>query len=218
MKNNSIKKDYSLIFKIISIIFILGYISFFIFKYITTDFNLDKNFFKTILFFILIIIFCCCLITKRKVSIFFSIISWLLILLLVFSNIEKLIPNPIKNENNKNELKKITCSGSTDTSDNTIIDIDYTNDKISKIIYTYTFDIDKQDGAQNLVNRFDKMYSDFVNIYSEIEISDNVVVKTTYKLNNVDIDKIKEIDEDFTNSYKEFKKKNLKDLACKNRD
>lgn len=218
MKNESIKKDYSLVFKIISIVFLLGYICFFIFQYIFTDYNLNKNILKIILFFILIIIFCCCLITKRKVSIFFSIVSWLLILFLVFPNIEKLIPNPIKNENNKNKLNKITCNGSTDTSDNTIIDINYTNDKISKIIYTYTFDIDKKDGAKNLANRFNKLYSDFVNIYSEIEISDNVVVRTTYKLNNLDINKIKDIDKDFTDSYKEFKKKYLKFFTCKNRD
>lgn len=217
MKHNILKRDKSLVFKIISIILVLGYIGFFVFEYITTDFDFNKNIFKIILFFILIFIFCCCLITKNKVSICFGILSWILILLLIFPNIHKIIPNPINN-NNKNKLNKITCNGSTDTSDNTIIDIDYTNDKINKIIYTYTFDIDKKDGAQNLVNRFDKMYSDFASIYSEIEISDNVVVKITYKLDNVDIDKITEIDDDFTASYKIFKKEKLKNLTCKNRD
>ena len=60
--------------------------------------------------------------------------------------------------------------------------------------------------------------SDLINIYGEIEISDNVVVKITYKLENMDIDKIKEIDDNFTDSYKKFKKENLDSLTCKNRD
>lgn len=217
MEQDVTKKDKSLLFKIVSIIFVLGYIVFFIYQFINTDFNFENNLYKIVLLFILLLLFCCCLVTKNIISIMLGICSWIIILFLIFPNIQKLIPNPIK-DSTKTNRNKITCNGSTDTSDKTIIDIDYTNDKIIKIIYTYTFDIEKKDGVQNLVNRFDKMYSDFASIYSEIEISDNVIVKITYKLDNVDIDKIKEIEETFTNSYKEFKKKNLNNFTCKNRD
>lgn len=217
MKYDVLKKDNSLIFKIISIILVLGYIVFFIIQYITTNFDFNNNINKIVLLFSLIFILCLCLVTKKKISIFFSILSWILVIILIFPNIYKIIPNPIKSTE-KNTLNKISCSGKTDTSDDTIIDIDYKNDKINKIIYTYTFDIDKKDGAQNLVNRFNNLYSDLINIYGEIEISDNVVVKITYKLENMDIDKIKEIDDNFTDSYKKFKKENLDSLTCKNRD
>ena len=116
------------------------------------------------------------------------------------------------------EDEKITCTGITDTSDDTKIDIDYNEDQIKKIVYTYTFNINKKDGAENLVNRFDRKYSEIDNIYSEITISDNVIVTFTYKLENVDQDKLKELDEDIETSFKKYKEKELNNLTCKNRD
>lgn len=221
MKQEELKKDKSLIYKLITFILVIMYFIYYIYQYITKDFDLNNkiNFIRTIILFLSIFLLGCTSITKKRTSIVFSIITYIVLSILIIPNIYSLIPKIEKKEKKStNEKIKITCEGSTDTSDNTIINIDYTNDTINKVVYSYTYKLENKTGAENLVNRFDKMYAYVSNIYSEIEISDKVIVTFTYKFDDVNIDKIKEIDDSITTSYKEFKNNNLNNLTCKNRE
>ena len=90
------------------------------------------------------------------------------------------------------------------------------NEKLKKIVYIYTYDIENTVGAENQVNRFEKLYEGYNNIYSEIDISDKVVVTLTYNLENINIDELHEIDDTITDSYKKFKKQ-ISSYKCNKR-
>ena len=110
------------------------------------------------------------------------------------------------------------CTGSTESSDNTTVEVSYSNNKINKLSYTYIFDLKNKTGAENLVNRFDKQFADFTSIYSEIEISDKVTVKLTFNLENVSMDTVKSIDENITDDFNELKEKQLNNLTCEQKN
>lgn len=213
---NDKKQTNTLIFKIPMFILVVAYLSLFIYQLFTKDFNIDNNDDKLKLILVLISVFIMGItsITKSKISILFSLLNSLLIIYLFLNNFNiKIIDYKTKDKN----PNKLTCNGKTETSDDTIIDIDYENDKITKIVYTYIFNSDTKDGAENLVNHFDKQYSETNSIYSEITIGDKIEVKFTYNINELDNETIKNID-DINTSYKKFKKEKLNNFECKNRD
>lgn len=219
-ENKKNKTDYALVYKIIMYILVIGYIIFFIYQLLTKDFNIDKNInrLKIILLFLSIFILGCATITTKKASIALSITNYLVIIILILINFNLKLPNfrfDKEKTDNKKVSGKLECNGKTDTSDNTIINVYYTGNKIDKIVYTYIYDLKNQTGAENLSNHYDKKYADFANIYSEITISDDVQVKVSFNLDRVDIDKLKEIDKEHTVSFKELKDKELKNLSCK---
>lgn len=223
MKEDSKKKTnkYYLILKIPMLILIMFYLIYFIYEYISKDYDLNKreNIINIVLIFTSIILLGLSIITSNKLTLVFTCTNYLVTILLFTPVILTSLPKLEKQvPTSKNiEEKQITCSGSTDTSDITQIDVNYSEDKIKKIVYIYTFNIDKKDGAENLMNRFDRKYNEIDNIYSEITIGDKVTVTFTYKLENVDQNKLKEVDEEFEPSFKNFKEKELKNLTCKNR-
>lgn len=223
MKEVSEKKTskYYLIYKIPMLILIISYLIYFIYEYISKDYDINKkeNIINIGLIFLSIFLLGLAIVTNNKISLVFTVTNYVVILFLIVPIVLAVLPKREKNSTASKivEDEKITCTGSTDTSDETQIDIDYNGDRINKIVYTYIFNIDKKDGAENLVNRFDKKYNDIDNIYSEITISDNVVVTFTYKLENVDQNKLKEIDEDIETSFKKLKETQLNNLTCKNR-
>ena len=223
MKEVSEKKTskYYLIYKIPMLILIISYLIYFIYEYISKDYDINKkeNIINIGLIFLSIFLLGLAIVTNNKISLVFTVTNYVVILFLIVPIVLAVLPKHEKNSTASKivEDEKITCTGSTDTSDETQIDIDYNGDRINKIVYTYIFNIDKKDGAENLVNRFDKKYNDIDNIYSEITISDNVVVTFTYKLENVDQNKLKEIDEDIETSFKKLKETQLNNLTCKNR-
>ena len=213
---NDKKQTNTLIFKIPMFILVVAYLSLFIYQLFTKDFNIDNNDDKLKLILVLISVFIMGItsITKSKISILFSLLNSLLIIYLFLNNFNiKIIDYKTKDKN----PNKLTCNGKTETSDDTIIDIDYENDKITKIVYTYIFNSDTKDGAENLVNHFDKQYSETNSIYSEITIGDKIEVKFTYNINELDNETIKNID-NINTSYKKFKKEKLNNFECKNRD
>ena len=215
-----VKKKSYLKYKVPMFLLSIGYIVYFIYLFLTKDYDFNKtiNIIKLVGLFLLVFILGLTSLTNSKLTIFFSIIGYLLITSLVILNLNIKIPKINNSKEAKTNSGKITCKGKTDTSDNTTIDIDYKKDKINTIIYTYRFDIKNKTGAENLVNHFDKSYIDYNNIYSEITISNDVEVKFYYNLDNIDINKIKEINDKITDSYKEFKKNELSSLECKTRD
>jgi uncharacterized alkaline shock family protein YloU len=147
----------------------------------------------------------CSCITNNKTSVFFTFANYIVLFILIIPFIIDLLPEKLKVVESKTD-DKITCTGHSELSDNTTINIDYKKDKIKKIVYIYTYDVENTLGAENQVNRFDKMYLDFDNIYSEIDVSDKVVVTLTYDLEHVDMESLKEVDDTITDSYKKFKK------------
>lgn len=213
---------YYLIYKIPMLILIISYLIYFIYEYISKDYDINKkeNIINIVLIFLSIFLLGLAIVTNNKISLIFTFTNYIVILFLIVPTILTILPKFEKSTtvNKIIEDEKITCTGITDTSNETKIDIDYNENQIKKIVYTYTFNIDKKDGAENLVNRFDRKYSEIDNIYSEITISDNVIVTFTYKLENVDQDKLKELDEDIETSFKKFKENELNNLTCKNRD
>lgn len=213
---------YYLIYKIPMLILIISYLIYFIYEYISKDYDINKkeNIINIGLIFLSIFLLGLSIVTNNKISLVFTFTNYIVILFLIVPSILTILPKFEKSTtvNKIIEDEKITCTGITDTSDDPKIDIDYNEDQIKKIVYTYTFNINKKDGAENLVNRFDRKYSEIDNIYSEITISDNVIVTFTYKLENVDQDKLKELDEDIETSFKKYKEKELNNLTCKNRD
>lgn len=209
--------NFSLRYKLPMFLFVMGYIILFIIQYITKDFDINKthNIIKVVLMFVSVFLLGCSCITNNKVSVFFTFANYIVLFVLLIPFIIDLLPDKLKIKESKID-DKITCSGKSELSDKTTINIDYKKDKIKKIVYIYTYDLENVTGAENQINRFDKMYEDFDNIYSEIEVSDKVVVTLTYNLENIDIDKLKQIDDINTNSYKEFKK-SIKGYKCSKR-
>ena len=214
--NDTKKQTGSVIFKIIMFILVFGYATFYIYQLYTDKIiiNNDENI-KIILLFISFFLMGCSLISKNKLSLFFSITNILLICCIILFNYIKL--PKINNSSKKIETGKITCTGKTDNSDNTTINLDYEKNKINKIEYIYIYSMEEKNGAENLVNHFDKQYSEINSIYSEITYTDKIEVKFTYNLNKLDKETIKSLD-NISDSYKEFKDKNLNNLECKNRD
>ena len=210
-KNNNLLK-----YKIPMFILVIGSIAFFIYQIFTKDFDINKdlNLVKIILIFISVFFLGCSAITSNKMSKFFTLSNYVIVLLLVVSILPNIIPKDIKLTSTNIKTESMICKGATNTSDNTIINIDYTKDNINKIVYTYTFDINSKTGAENLVNHFDKKYQEIDNIYSEITISDNVTVTLTYNLDNVDKDKLSNIDDTIPTSVKELKKDTLNSMTC----
>ncbi len=223
MKEDSIKKTnkYYLIYKIPMLIAIIGYLIYFIYEYINKDYDISKreNIINTVLIFVSIFLLGLSIVTSNKLTLAFTFTNYIVIILLIAPIISASLPKSEKNSpaNKKITEEKITCEGSTETSEITQVDVDYAEDKIKRIVYTYTFNIDKKDGAENLKNRFDHKYSEIDNIYSEITISDKVTVTFTYKLENIEAEKLKEADEELETSFKKFKERELNNLTCKNR-
>lgn len=214
------KKSY-LKHKIIMYLFSIIYIVYFVYLFMTKEFNLNNNMdlIRIIGLFIIVFINGLATLTNSKLTIFLSILVYILTIGLTITTLNIKVPK-IKsiNKNNTNETGHIICVGKTDTSDDSKIEVTYNKDKIDRITYTYIFDIKNKTGAENLVNHFDKANSSNDNIYSEITISDNVEVKFYYNLNNADIKEIQKDNNKITDSYKEFKKNELDKLQCKTRD
>lgn len=209
--------NFSLRYKLPMFLFVMGYIVLFIIQYITKDFDINKthNIIKVVLMFLSVFLLGCSCITNNRLSIFFTFTNYIVLFVLMIPFIIDLLPDKLKAVESKTD-DKITCNGVSELSDKTTINIDYKNDKIKKIVYIYTYDIENTVGAENQVNRFEKMYEEFDNIYSELEVSDKVVVTLYYNLENVDMNKLKEVDDTITNSYKEFKKQ-IKGYKCSRR-
>lgn len=209
--------NFSLRYKLPMFIFVMGYIVLFIIQYITKDFDIHKthNIVKVVLMFLSVFLLGCSCITNNKTSVFFTFTNYIVLFILIIPFIIDLLPEKLKVVESKID-DKITCTGHSELSDNTTINIDYKKDKIKKIVYIYTYDVENTLGAENQVNRFEKMYLDFDNIYSEIDVSDKVVVTLTYDLEHVDMDKLKDIDDTITDSYKKFKKQ-LSGYKCSKR-
>lgn len=216
MKN---KKNY-ILHKIPIFILTITYIIYFIIMFINKDFSLNNNkdLINIICLFVLVILLGIISITNSKLTVFISIVSYIIYILLIINNTNIKLPNINIKKKTQEKEKSIICNGKTDISDNTIINITYKGDIISNITYTYKYDIKNKTGAENLVNHFDKLYSDYGNIYSEITISDDVIVNLYYNFKDINIDEIKKLDEKITNSYKELNEKELSKLECKNRE
>ena len=209
--------NFSLRYKLPMFLFVMGYIVLFIIQYITKDFDINKthNIIKVSLMFLSVFLLGCSCITNNKLSVFFTFTNYIVLFVLMIPFIIDLLPEKLKVVESKTD-DKITCTGQSDLSENTKINIDYKKDTIKRIVYIYTYDLENTTGAENQVNRFEKKYIDFDNIYSEIEVSDKVVVTLYYNLENTDMNKLKEVDDTITNSYKELKKQ-IKSYKCTNR-
>ena len=209
--------NFSLRYKLPMFLFVMGYIVLFIYQYITKDFDINKthNIIKVALMFLSVFLLGCSCITNNKASVFFTFANYIVLFVLLIPFIIDLLPEKLKVVESQT-ADKITCSGKSELSDNTTINIDYKKDKIKKIVYIYTYDIENTVGAENQVNRFEKLYEGYNNIYSEIDISDKVVVTLTYNLENVNIDELHEIDDTITDSYKKFKKQ-ISSYKCNKR-
>ena len=207
------KQVKTLRYKLPMFLLVIGYMIYFIYEIFTKDFSLDydNDKIKLILLFIIVFIMGC----SAILAIFFSITNIILVVVALLINFNVKIPNFKTSDTKKSG--NIICTGKTDTSDNTTVEIEYDNDTINKIVYKYIFNLDNKTGAENLVNHFDKNYSEINAIYSEITYKDNVEVKFTYNIDKIDKDTLKSLDE-ITDSYKEFKEKELNKLQCKNRD
>lgn len=214
MKN---RKSY-LILKSSIFIFTISFIIFFIKQFLNSDFNLNntKDLINLICLFISIVLLGFVSITNSKLAIITSILSYILYVIIIVNNCNIKIPNI--NINRKDKEQNVICNGQDENNNDITINFTYKKDKISKINYTYNYKLEDKTGAENLVNHFDKLYSEYNNIYSEITISDKVIVNLYYNFDNIDINKLKELDENITDSYKEFKDKTLNKLTCKNRE
>ena len=218
-KEVEIKKtvNFSLRYKLPMFIFVIGYIILFIIQFITKDFDINKthNIIKVALMFLSVFLLGCSCITNNKLSLFFTFSNYFVLFTLLIPFIIDLLPDKLKVVESTTD-NKIVCKGSTDMSNDTKINVDYYKDKIKKLEYIYTYDLDNTTGAENQINKFDKLYEEYDNIYSEINISDKVVVTLTYNLENINIDDINKLDENITDSYKQFKK-NYSKFKCENR-
>lgn len=216
--------------KIFMFILIIGYFSYFIYFYVTSDFNWnDKlNIFKVVLLIITVFILCITALTNNTVALFFSIINYILIFCLIgisatkYINIDlsKDVKQKVKSESKKEvkpQKEKIVCMGKTDISDNTEIDIDYTDDKTNLLVYRYHFDLDKQQDAEKIVNEFNKEYSNIESIYGEININDSVTVALTYDIDNIKKEELPNLKDNKFLSYKELQASDLNNLQCKTR-
>ena len=203
-------------YKIPMFILVIGYLIYFIYTFITKDYDFNDKFNKInlVLIFVSVFLLGCSAITTSRRTLIYTISNYIIVFILIGTSIYNIIPKKDKN-NSINKEETLICNGKTDTSDNTTIEVTYEGNKIKKLVYTYLFNIKNKTGAENLVNRFDKAFASFTNIYSEIEISDNVTVRFTYNLENVSIDTVKEINNDITDSYDELKKNTLDNLSCK---
>lgn len=201
--------------KIPMFILVIGYLIYFIYTFITKDYNFDDNFNKInlVLIFVSVFLLGCSAITTSKITFIYTLANYIIVFILISTSIYSVLPTKDKKANEKKE-EIVICEGKTESSDNTKIEVTHTNDKVNKIIYTYVFDLKNKTGAENLVNRFDKSYLDFTNIYSEIEINDKVTVNLYYNLDNVSMDVINNIDSEITDSYSKLKENTLKNLTC----
>ncbi len=212
----AVNNKFLLVFKIPMFILTIVYLTVFIYNFIKNGYEFDtfNNILKVILIFVGIILLGLSTITMGRKSIIFAIGNYIVIFILIIPSIISVMPKPSDYENS-NKIDNIVCSGSTDISNNSKIEITKKGNDIEKIVYIYTFDINDKAEAENVINRFDKQYTDINNIYSEITISNNVVVTFTYNMKNIDLNKLKEIDDTITTSYKDFKNKQLNNLTCK---
>lgn len=212
--------------KIIMILLIMASIAYFLYTYLTTNFSLDNklNLFNLIFIFIMVIVLGITLLSNNLISIFFMTINYCLIICFIIINLYSFLPQKKVVQNKKEDItSKITCTGITNISNNTTIDIDYQNDNIELIKYIYTFELKDQVKAEEYINNFDLTYKDLNNIYSEISINDKIIVTLTYRFLNSDIEKFKNISKasyikDNNVSYQLFKEKELNNLTCKNRN
>lgn len=208
-------KNKKILIKFIMYIITIAYMILFVYQYLNNGFEIDKNnnMLKVILLFIAFISCSISSITNSKATYIFAFINYITVIILFVLSISLYIPkdNKVPKED---KVKEIICTGKSTISDNSTIEITYQGDKINKLIYTHIFDKDDESGAKNLINKFDVQYKEFDTIYSEITISDNVIVKFTYNIEHISHENL---DENIT-SYKSLYNNELKNMTCKNRD
>jgi len=155
-------------------------------------------------------------ITNSKITYVFIFSNYIIFLILfILIAIPYLPKNIISKEDTNLIPTELICTGESDISNDTKIEITYVDDDIKKLAYTYTFSKDNQDGAKNLINKFDMQYKNYNTIYSELTINNNnITVKFTYDLENIDKD---DLDKNLV-SFKNLNDKELKKMTCKNRD
>lgn len=199
------KKKTSIILKLFILFITILYMSYFIYTILNNDFKVDNILIiKSSLIILNILILLITLISKYAGKIT-SILNIIIIIVLIGIDIYPLVN--IKKEDNQ---KEITC-----TNDDISVKVLYKKNKVNKIIYTYTFDNDDMDGAQNFVNKFDTQYAAFDSIYSEIIFGDNITINLTYDIDKTDMDKLNEIYDYDLSNLDELKSNELNNYICK---
>lgn len=210
-----------LIMKLILFFLVIGYLIYFIYEYLNVgfDFSTKANLFKLTLLFISIFLLCLVSVTNKTAALFFSIINYILILFLIGLDLITLIPKPKEEEKpkeepeEKEELVELVCTGRTDISSDTIIEVNYTGDVVNKIIYTYTFEGDELEVIEKEKDNFDKTYENINGISSGTSISDKGILTFTFDMDEIDKDKLPE-DKKYLQSFKELNEKDLANLDC----
>ncbi len=225
MQEDIVKKKtlVSLAAKLIMFILIIGYLAYFIYNYINTDFDWTNkiNIFKVTLIFIIIIFLGIICLSNNKATLFFTIINYILICVLIVVSLIDILPKKEKPATKQTKKEKtidegqLICTGKTNTSDNTKIQVTYKEDEIKELIYTYEFDLKDKEKAQELVNNFDNKYKEFNTIYSEISINDKINIIFTYNIEDVEQQNLDKLD---IKSYKELKEKELDKLTCQKKE
>lgn len=199
------KKKTSIILKLFILFITILYMSYFIYTILNNDFKVDNILIiKSSLIILNILILLITLISKYAGKIT-SILNIIIIIVLIGIDIYPLVN--IKKEDNQ---KEITC-----TNDDISVKVLYKKNKVNKIIYTYTFDNDDMDGAQNFVNKFDTQYAAFDSIYSEIIFGDNITINLTYDIDKTDMDKLNEIYDYDLSNLDDLKSSELNNYICK---
>lgn len=204
-------KNSKLALKIIMFIIIIIYmILFVLFK------GYNNDILQISLLFIGIITCSLGAITNSKITYVFIFSNYIIFLILfILIAIPYLPKNIISKEDTNLIPTELICTGESDISNDTKIEITYVDDDIKNLAYTYTFSKDNQDGAKNLINKFDMQYKNYNTIYSELTINNNnITVKFTYDLENIDK---ADLDKNLV-SFKNLNDKELKKMTCKNRD
>ena len=208
-----------LISKLCLIVLMVSYLAYFIYCYVTKDFDFNNklNIFKLVLIFISLVTLGITLMTSNGICLFFSVLNYTLIVCLIGISVYEVFPTSRKEKEPKEEKeeikeetvtsKSISCHGKTEISD-------YTDDKIDKLIYTYTFTIEKEKDAQEIVKKFNDKYNSINEIYGEINIDDNVTVILNYNLKDINLDDHKDIIEEKLLSYNSLKETDLTNLTC----
>ena len=209
-------KKNDLISKICLFVLIISYFIYFIYSYITTDydFNNKVNLFKLMLFFVALLGLGLTIVTNKSVSLFFNIFDFIIILFLIGLTIMDFIPKEEKEESKETSKevaikRSITCSY-----DNTKIDVTYTNNNINNIIYTYTYPLGQEDKLNNEVLAFNEKYQDTEAIYGEININDDITLTYTYNIDDIDINKYKDIIDNKLLYYDKLHDEELYQMTC----
>ncbi len=212
-KQETIDKK-ELIMKLILYLLVIGYLIYFVYDYLTGNFDWENkvNIFKVVILLISIFILGIVTVTNKSIALFFSITDYILILCLIGLTVTSLISPTKKDEKEQKEEKhNLICTGRTENSAQTTIEVEYTNDTINLLKYTYLIDVDEQSHAEKLKEDFDKQYQDEENIYSEINISNDIILSFTY-----DMDKVnkKKINDEKLLSFTKLNDQELSNMEC----